>query len=139
MTDDLNVDDQINPAHYKTAHGFEAMDVIEMYGLPTHLAVAFQHLIIAQRGAANRNLNIEQACWYLHRWNNDPNDNAAACSPSPDALEWADPVKIVAAFGLKDDIAVAVTYILNLAAFGGNEEIEIEKALLQLEKQMAAA
>jgi len=122
-----------NPINHKTHAGFSLIDVAEIYGLPFHLATAFQYLVIAER-VGPRALQIKRAIWYLQRWLDDVHDNVSECDATDDALVWASPQKIVAAFGLNGDIAVAATYILNAAAFADDEELEIAKAIIQLER-----
>lgn len=61
--------DPVNhPAHYKTASGLEAIDVIEAFGLSYHLGNAAKYILRAgKKDGANRGEDLRKAIWYLHR------------------------------------------------------------------------
>lgn len=61
--------DPINPKHYQTPSGIEAIDVIEQYGLGYHLGNAMKYLLRAGRkDPAREREDLEKARWYLKRW-----------------------------------------------------------------------
>lgn len=125
---------RIQPA---TRGGITALDVCEMYGLGFHLGGVVELLTAACRTHPVDKHKIEKARTLLQRFFADPHKCIQLPRAEDDALSWASPQKIVASLGLKDTPALAVTYILNAAAFQQNRdcELELSKALVQLEKQ----
>lgn len=113
------------------------IDVVEYYGLGYVTGSAFRCLVEAD--GDTKSLAYAAAIRLLHRWIDDPHETAEEFDADERALSWASPQKIVAAFGLKGNIAVAVTYILNAAAFADDEEMEITKAIVALERVEVAA
>ena len=91
-----------HPAHYQTAAGIEAIDVIERYGLDAsyHLANAMKYLLRAGRKDEIA-LDLAKADWYLRRWIDQYLDGYAFDPVAREgALAWASPEAIVEAFGL---------------------------------------
>lgn len=125
--------DPINPPAY-IGDGIELIDVVEQYGLPFHLAAALQHIVAADH-KGDREKSIEHARWYVERWLQNCHDNCAYPDPLEDCLEWHNPQDIIKAFGLEGNLAIAVNYILQAAAFECDEELEIQKALIALEAE----
>jgi hypothetical protein len=61
-------DDKVNPGHYKTATGLEAIDVIEAFQLDFHRGNAVKYLLRAGKktGEAEKT-ELEKARWYIER------------------------------------------------------------------------
>lgn len=124
----------LNPPSFIGQDGIELIDVGEIYGLPLHWYEALQHMVAAQSGS-DRDGHLRKARFYLDRWLEDPHGNCQAADPDEDCLEWQNPQDIVKAFNLTGYLATAAIYILNAAAFHGEDELEIQKALIALEAE----
>lgn len=109
-----------HPPHYVTAAGIEAIDVIERYGLGEsfHLANAMKYMLRAGRkGRAVEDLR--KADWYLARFVSH-DARASTCldfKAAQQALKWATPCKVIAAFGITGAQAAAVRHLLDAVAF----------------------
>ena len=60
-----NVD---HPAHYQSAAGIEAIDVIEAFGLGFNLGNSIKYILRAGRKETAKTLeDLKKAAWYLQR------------------------------------------------------------------------
>jgi hypothetical protein len=60
--------DPINPAHYKTASGMEAIQVIEAFDLGFCLGNAVKYILRAGKKDPGRTVeDLEKAQWYIER------------------------------------------------------------------------
>ena len=60
--------DKINPSHYKTPSGLEAIDVIEKFELPYHVATAVRYLLRAGKKVnESESDDLQKARWYIER------------------------------------------------------------------------
>jgi hypothetical protein len=99
MTDLVN-----HPAHYMTAAGIEAIDVIERYGLDAslHLGNAMKYLLRAGR-KGDAVTCLRKAQWYVERWIVLYTAGRADVPQADESVMlWAMPDDVLAAFGLTD-------------------------------------
>jgi len=61
-----NQHDPINPSHYKTASGLEAIDVIEAFDLDFYLANATKYILRSGKKGPQEE-DLKKAIWYLQR------------------------------------------------------------------------
>ena len=130
--------DMVNhPAHYKTAAGIEAIDVIEGYDLGFHLGNAMKYLLRAGRkGDAAEDLG--KCCWYLRRYR-----HVSGYIPLPEpADDRPSAAAIIAAFGLRGPIADAARHLLgrhagvpDMMRAAMEAERHIARAIAEMERQ----
>lgn len=124
-----------HPAHYQTAAGIEAIEVIEKYDLGFCLGSAFKYLTRAGKKSRLTELeDLKKAAWYLKRWRERPYYS----EPAEDVWHWANPVKIVSAFGLSGPRASAVMYILNSVGVSSPDD-QIGAAIVSVEREIRDA
>lgn len=131
-----------HPAHYQTAAGIEAIDVIEAYGLGAawHLGDAAKYLMRAGRkGAASEDLR--KARWYVQRWDKRIAFKVPGAWPDL-ALAAGDrptPDDVVAAFGLTGNRELAVRALLALPLDAGRSWSKRRLLLDELTVRLVAA
>lgn len=60
--------DKINPKHYKSSHGIEVMDVIEIWNLDYPLGAAVKYILReGKKPDEDAIIDLEKAVWYLKR------------------------------------------------------------------------
>lgn len=60
--------DAINPEHYRSEAGIQAIDVIEAFGLGFCLGNCVKYVLRAGKKDPNKNIeDLEKARWYLER------------------------------------------------------------------------
>ena len=67
MAKGLSIPDAVNPAHYKTASGIEAIDVIEAFDLDFARANAVKYILRCGK-KDDPVQEIRKAIWYLERY-----------------------------------------------------------------------
>lgn len=142
MTDSAT-HDAVNPSHYKTEAGIEAIEVIENYGLDVsyHLATAMKYLLRAgKKDGASYLTDLRKSEWFLAR--HAEFDQSIGVSEWPVATEDADDEfsipAVIDAFKLKGPVADAVREIL-LVGTSTNEYEHIEAAHEHVKAAIAEA
>lgn len=137
--------DHINPSHYKTPSGIEAIDVMEHFGLGLQLGSAMKYLLRAGRKDPSRTVeDLEKAQWYVRRWLSGMDDGSDAidvprASNAPGrGLNWHRPEEIADAFGLEGYRREAVLDLLEAAAFG-DPHLRVMEAAAQLDNAVKVA
>lgn len=134
--------DQINPSHYKTAAGIEAIEVIERYNLGLHIGTAFKYLSRLDRKHPGRKvIELGKSLWYVDRWlvgQQDGRHGVVVPVASYDAMVWRTPEQIADAFGVHGYEREAMLDILEAAVF--RDEVErVTEARHWLEKAIEDA
>lgn len=131
--------DQINPKHYQTSSGIEAIQVIEEYGLGFHCGNAFKYLVRAGKKSSDVVTDLEKAQWYARRCIAD------GVAGGPHAVvgegrgfEWRRPEEIADAFGLDGYRREAVLDILEAAAWG-DQAVRLREAAAQIDNALRHA
>jgi hypothetical protein len=131
-----------HPAHYQTAAGIEAIDVIEAYGLGAswHLGDAAKYLLRAGRnGSAGEDLR--KARGYVQRWDKHIAFKVPGAWPDL-ALAAGDrptPDEVVAAFGLTGDREMAMRALLALPLAAGRSWATRRQLLDELTVRLVTA
>lgn len=60
--------DEINPEHYKTSEGIQAIDVIEFFNLGLHLGNAAKYILRAGKKTKDPEIDLRKAHWYINRF-----------------------------------------------------------------------
>ena len=139
------MDDELNPQHYQTDAGIEAIEVIERYGLGLHMGTSFKYVSRLDRKHPGRKvIELGKSMWYVDRWLGGQQDGRhgvelPSASDDPESgICWRTPEQIADAFGLSGYEREAMLDILEAAAFG--DEIErITEARHWLEKAVEDA
>lgn len=109
MTIHADISSQISPAHYQTASGIEAIDVIKGYRLGFHLGNVFKYISRCGKKTPDRTVDLNKALWYLKDALASQGVDFVCGYPHPRRPRVAD---VIVAFDLSGNLADAVRAIL---------------------------
>ena len=96
-----------HPPHY-IGNGVEVIDVIESWGMGYHIGNAVKYILRAGR-KDDAVQDLQKARWYIKR----AAENGITCSLLADRKDGIDEFRILEAFGLRDELASAMTNLIH--------------------------